>query len=70
MSTEISREQRERLERLAAMPEAEINTSDIPEALDWRGAIRGWPGSTRRERLAARLDNDMIGWSECRHTDP
>ena len=46
MSTEISRKQRERLERLAAMPEAEINTSDIPKALDWRGAIRDWQHSS------------------------
>ena len=70
MSTEVFREQQERLERLAAMPDAEIDTSDIPEALDWRGAIRGWPNSTRRERLAARLDNDVIEWFERRHADP
>lgn len=67
MSTETSRSQQERLERLAAMPDDEIDTSDIPEALDWRGAIRGWP-PTRRMRLAACLDNDVIEWFEHRHT--
>jgi len=60
------REQQERLDRLAAMPDSEIGTSDIPEVLDWRGAIRGAP-PTRRMRLAAMLDNDTIEWFERRH---
>lgn len=68
MSVEITKDQREQLERLAAMPDSEIDTSDIPEILDWRGAIRGWPTPTRRMRLAACLDNDVIEWFEQRHT--
>ncbi len=68
MSVEITKDQREQLERLAAMPDSEIDTSDIPEVLDWRGAIRGSPTPTRRMRLAACLDNDVIEWFERRHT--
>ena len=63
---DISREQQERLDRLAAMPDSSIDTSDIPEVLDWRGAIRG-AGTTPRMRLAAMLDNDVIEWFERRH---
>ena len=37
----ISEEQRDRLQRLAIAPEADIDTSDIPEVLDWSGAVRG-----------------------------
>ena len=64
---ETSREQQERLDRLAAMPDSGIDTTDIPEVLDWRGGIRGAP-PTRRMRLAAMLDNDTIEWFERRHT--
>ena len=68
MTMESFSDQEERLRQLAAMPDSEIDTSDISEALDWRGAIRGWP-PTRRERLAAWLDNDVIEWFERRHPD-
>ncbi|MGH7154051.1 MAG: hypothetical protein ACREF3_08975 [Acetobacteraceae bacterium] len=37
----ISKEQKQRLERLAAAPETDIDTTDIPEVLDWSGAVRG-----------------------------
>ncbi len=50
------------------MPDSGINTSGIPELLDWRGAIRGSPTPTRGRRLAAGLDNDVIEWFEQRHT--
>jgi hypothetical protein len=36
-ATEIARE----LRALAAKRDAEIDTSDIPEITDWRGAVRG-----------------------------
>jgi len=37
----LTQTQRERLERLKAMPDDEIDTSDIPVVADWSGAIRG-----------------------------
>lgn len=57
----ISDEQRARLERLAARPEADIDTSDIPEVLDWSGAVRG---GTRAEHhsITIRLDADIAEW--------
>ena len=48
MRMDVSDEQRERLARLAGMTDAEIDTTDIPEVLDWSGAIRG--GTVRPTR--------------------
>jgi uncharacterized protein (DUF4415 family) len=62
MKTAISKEQRERLERLAAAPEADIDTSDIPELTDWSGAIRGGPFRPRKEAITIRLDADILAW--------
>jgi uncharacterized protein (DUF4415 family) len=58
----ISKEQQERLERLAAMPEAEIDTSDIREVLDWSGAVRRRLYQPRKEAITIRLDADLIDW--------
>jgi hypothetical protein len=45
-SDPLSAEQVAELERLAASPDAAIDTDDIPEVTDWSGAVRGkfcWP---------------------------
>ena len=39
--SELSEEVREQLRALADLPDDEIDTSDIPEVLDWSGAKRG-----------------------------
>ena len=58
----IPDKQRERLERLAAKPDAAIDTSDIPEVLDWSGAVRGGLYRPRKEAITIRLDADLIAW--------
>jgi hypothetical protein len=40
-SAPLTAEQVAELERLAASPDAPIDTDDIPEVTDWRGAVRG-----------------------------
>jgi hypothetical protein len=40
-SEPLTADQVAELERLAATPDAPINTDDIPEVTDWRGAVRG-----------------------------
>jgi hypothetical protein len=37
----LSAEQIAELERLTASPDAPIDTGDIPEVIDWSGAVRG-----------------------------
>ena len=58
----ISKEQRERLERLAAAPEDEIDTTDIPEVRDWSDAVRGGLHRPRKEAITIRQDADVLAW--------
>lgn len=58
----ISKEQRERLQKLAEMPEDAIDTSDIPETPDWSGAVRGGLYRPRKEAITIRLDADVLAW--------
>lgn len=51
-----------RLAELAAMPDEDIDTSDIPELTDdfWKSAKVRYPEG--KERLTIRLDEDMVQW--------
>lgn len=62
MKTEISETQRLRLEKLAALPDAAIDTSDIPEVADWSEAVRGGLYKPRKEAITIRLDADVLAW--------
>lgn len=57
-------EQRARLERAAAMPDSEIDTSDIPEAPPgaWAGAEVGRFYRPRKEVVTIRLDSDLVDY--------
>ena len=37
----LTAEEQAALDAVAAMPDGAIDTSDMPEVLDWSGAIRG-----------------------------
>lgn len=62
----IPDEQRDRLQRLAAAPESEIDTSDIPEVPDWSDAVRGGLYRPRKEAITIRLDADVLAWFRSR----
>lgn len=49
-------------EELAAMPDEDINTDDIPELDDefWKNATVRYPEG--KERLTIRLDEDVVQW--------
>ena len=53
----------ERLAELAAMPDKDIDTSDIPELTEefWQNARVRYP-SEGKERLTVRFDEDMVQW--------
>jgi uncharacterized protein (DUF4415 family) len=55
-------EQKAELETLAAMPEEQINTRDIPEQKDWRVAQRGLFFRPIKKQITLRIDADLIGW--------
>jgi uncharacterized protein (DUF4415 family) len=61
-SRKLTRKQKAELKALAAMPDDEIDTSDIPEVTDWTGARRGVFYRPVKQQLTLRLDADVIAW--------
>jgi uncharacterized protein (DUF4415 family) len=61
----FTKEQRERLARLAAMPDDQIDTSDIPEITEEDLKKPHWNGLFYRpgkKSVTIRLDKDMAAW--------
>lgn len=56
--------QRANLKDLAARPDSEIDTSDIPEMTDeqWKSAKRGAFYRPVKRQITARLDADVLDW--------
>ena len=50
------------LEALAALSDDQIDTRDIPEVRDWRGAWRGLLFRPIKQQLTLRIDADVIAW--------
>jgi uncharacterized protein (DUF4415 family) len=55
-------DQRARLKAVAAMPEDAIDTSDVPEVLDWSNAVRGKFYRPVKRQLTLRVDADVVDW--------
>jgi uncharacterized protein (DUF4415 family) len=53
---------RAELKVLAAMPEREIDTSDMPPVTDWSHAVRGPFYRPIKRPLSLRVDADVIDW--------
>ena len=53
----------DRLAELAAMPDEDIDTSDIPELTEdfWKNAKVRYP-TEGKERLTVRFDEDVVQW--------
>ena len=62
--TPLTEAQKADLKRLAAMPDAEIDTSDIPELTDAQLAEMKRPEHFRpvKKQITARLDADVLAW--------
>ncbi len=58
----LSRKLRAEAEALAAMPENEVDTSEMPEIVDWSGAVRGAFYRPIKKPLSLRIDADVIDW--------
>ena len=50
------------IDALGAMTEEQIDTQDIPEALDWHGKERGRFYRPLKQQITLRLDADLIAW--------
>ena len=61
-SKALSKEQQVEIQALAALPDEQIDTSDIPEILDWSGARRGLLYRPVKQQITLRLDADVVAW--------
>ncbi|MBM3513020.1 MAG: BrnA antitoxin family protein [Alphaproteobacteria bacterium] len=57
------------LKALARMGDSDVDTSDIPEILDWTGVKRGLFYRPIKQQLTLRLDADVIAWFKHRAKD-
>ncbi len=62
ISSKLTEKQASQLSKLASMPDDEIDTSDIPEVLDWSGAKRGLLYRPTKQQITLRLDADVLAW--------
>ena len=61
-SSDPTEEQRAEIDALADLPDEQIDTSDIPEILDWSEAKRGLLYRPVKQQITLRLDTDVVSW--------
>ena len=61
-SNALTRQQKSDLAALEALPDEAIDTSDIPEVVDWSGARRGLFYRPVKQQITLRLDADVLTW--------
>jgi uncharacterized protein (DUF4415 family) len=60
--TELTVDHLADLQALEELPDDQIDTTDIPEILDWSGARRGVFYRPVKRQITLRLDADVISW--------
>lgn len=60
--SKLTKVQSEQLNKLKAMPDSEIDTSDIPEITNWDDAVVGKFYRPIKKPVTIRLDSDVIEW--------
>jgi uncharacterized protein (DUF4415 family) len=58
----LSRKQAKELRALAALPDKEIDLSDLPEVRDWSGAVVGKFYRPIKKTVTLRIDMDVLAW--------
>ncbi|MEZ4660359.1 MAG: BrnA antitoxin family protein [Caldilineaceae bacterium] len=69
-NSELTPEQEMELAKLAEMPDAEIDTEDIPELPNWQNAERGKFYRPVKQQITLRLDADLIAWFKSHSKGP
>jgi len=62
MKKELTKEQMEEIVKLSAMPDEEIDYSDIPPVQSWEGAVVGKFYRPIKQAVTIRLDSDVVSW--------
>ena len=58
----LSKQQKAELAELEAMPDERIDTSDIPEVVNWPDTQRGLFYRPVKKQITLRLDADVLAW--------
>ena len=61
-SKPLTEKQKADLAALETLPDAEIDTSDIPEVVNWSDAQRGLFYRPVKKQITLRLDADVLAW--------
>ncbi len=64
--SKMSKREKQELAALAALPDAKIDTSDIPDGADWNNAERGRFYRPIKKPVTIRLDADVLAWFKAR----
>ena len=62
ISKKLPGKQKAEIEALAGLSDEAIDTSDIPEILDWTDARRGLLYRPVKRQITLRLDADVVAW--------
>ena len=62
VTKKLTQEQKAEVRTLANLPDEAIDTSDVPEILDWSGARRGLLYRPVKQQITLRLDADVVSW--------
>ena len=58
----ITKQQQDQINFLTNLTDDEIDTSDIPEIIDWTGTEKGKFYHPLKKQVTLRLDADMLQW--------
>jgi uncharacterized protein (DUF4415 family) len=58
----LTKEQRRDIAAIAAKRDEDIDLSDMPERLDWSGAVVGMFYRPAKRPVTMRLDEDVVAW--------
>ena len=65
----LTNEQKAELKALDEMPDDGIDTTDVPELLDWSDARRGVFYRPVKQQITLRLDADVVTWFKAKAQD-
>ena len=66
--SKAAKARKKELDALAARPEEEIDTSELPEVTDWSGAAIGRFYRPIKKPVTIRLDADVLAWFRAHST--
>ena len=61
-ASRLTEDQAAEIRALKESPDEQIDTTDIPEILDWSEAKRGVFYRPRKQQITLRLDADVVAW--------